>query len=53
MPEVGSLTMKATAVDEVEQLFEAYKCEHKTSTLTLLQFRQVCASIVLCRFLDD
>jgi hypothetical protein len=52
MPEVGSLTMEATAVDEVEQLFEAYKCEHKTSTLTLLQFRQVCASIVLCRFLD-
>ena len=31
------------AVDEVAQLFEAYKIEHSTSKLTLPQFRQIYA----------
>jgi len=32
-----------TEVDEVARLFEAYKLEHETSTLTLPQFRQIYA----------
>ncbi len=40
MPEMGTAT-QSTEVDEVAQLFEAYKLEHETSTLTLPQFRQV------------
>ena len=37
MPEMAT----EAALDAVAQLFEAYKQEHKTSTLTLPQFRQV------------
>ena len=33
--------MATEAVDAVALLFEAYKKEHKSSTLTLPQFRQV------------
>ena len=40
MPEVAT-TIAVDAVDEVEQLFHAYKKEHETSPLTLPQFRQV------------
>jgi len=36
-----STATEGVDLDEVAQLFEGYKQEHKTSTLTLPQFRQV------------
>jgi hypothetical protein len=43
MPEMGTTT--DGEIDEVARMFEAYKIEHTTSSLTLPQFRQVCLRI--------